>query len=675
EYKFVVNGGTWVADPDNPRRGGDFDNSVIDVAGDGSLVADVSTATAAPVGPPSGTPVVSNTTLHSKVHIGGYFRMLMRGNSDADGDSRLRLTRPEDQFNLDVTANLSEKLWGSLRLQLRTGEGGSNEINAELYKAQSNFIDDDFAVKAYYNEEVFATDEPLELLGHRDLRGTIREEHREFGQGTQGVVLNMTPFDSDLTILYADTFDEDIFNPREPTILDPSKDGLNQTTGTDILVGRVTRNFGDTQLGLTYRGEYSDWWVNFTSEQNLPYPDELLEHRADQERDQDSDRSDNFEIANDRHVAALDVVRTLPSEIEARLSGAWGTYDARWSLGNNETIQGTDFVNGPVDIPIGDEQLWRGMLEVERQFGGLKARVRQGLDYGEGMEADETFITFRTTPGSMISDRDIFADSGLVTQYNDVNGSDGVDILRLGPRPERTSIISEVDLQYRRPGWKAALELDRTQDDLKYASFFGGEPMSLDRWMWRASPRVAWHPFEDEEHFLGVEAELVQHEDWPRELQQQGALSDPSPTPGQGAGSLLRLDSTEILLRGLVPAGRLRGKGLAFNFDLRWIGFDGPEGLMDANDNRINLNNDYFSAFAALVWTPAEAVRVHVGYGVDPTFYDVLSPEGWPNGRQQFRDEFLIEQRLDPYYAPNILLAERALAERRQFVINALVRF
>lgn len=673
QYKFVVDGGTWVTDPDNPRTGGDFGNSVVEVGADGGLPAPaVETRPAVP----SGTPSVSNTPLHSRVHIGGFFRMEMEGASDAEGDARLRLDRPDDQFNLDVTANLSDDLWGSLRLKLETGEGGANEIATELYKAQSNFIDEDFQVKAYYNEEVYSSDEPFELLGHLDLRGTVREEHRDFGQGTQGVLLTMQPFDSDLTVLYADTFDEDIFNPEEPTLLDPDKAGLNQSTGTDVLLGRLTRQLGEkTRLGVTYRGEFSDWWVNFTSEANATYPDELVAHREAQVRDRDSDKSDNFELANDHHTAALDATYELREDTRLRAAGGWGWYDARWSLGNREEIQGTGFVNGPVDINIGNETEWRGELEVANQFRGLRSRISHEIRTSEGMDAGENFVTFRTTPGSMLSDRDIFADTGIITSYDDVNGSDGVDILRLGSRPMRTNHITEIDLGYDLDDVELVLELDRTRDNLGYESFFGGASKDLDRWSWRASPRLAWRPFESSEHFVGVEAEVVRYEDWDRDLQEQGALAPSSPSPGQGGGSLLRLDNTELLFRGLLPAGQFKGRGLSFHFDLRWIQYDGPEGLTDADDNVLDLSGDFFASYAALVWKPAEAVQVHVGYGVDPTFYDVISPEGWPNGRQQFRDAFLIEQRLDPYYGPNILLAEEALQDRRQFVINALVRF
>lgn len=669
EYKFVVDGGTWVADPDNPVTGGDFDNSIIEVASDGSIEE---TQPARPA-VPSGTPVLSNTPLHGKVFVGGFFRMLMRGRTEAEGDGRLRVQRPEDQFNLDVVANLNEKIYGSVRLQVRTGEGGANELSTELYKAQTNFMEEQFQVKAYYNDEVYRSQEPLELLGHIDLRGTIVEEERPFGQGQQGVLLEMQPFGGELDFLYSDTFDRDIFNRSEPTVLDPRKDGLNQNTGTDIMFGRWSRRVLGGRVGLSYRGEFSDWWVNFTKQEN-PYPDELVAHREAQDRPNDDDLSDNFELTNDTQFGALDVQWPLPEGLDLAASAGYGWYESRWDLGNRETVQGQGYVNGDVDIPIGNQQLYRGKLGLSGERSGLRVRVTHELDYQAGMDAGENQVVYRTQPGSTIEDRDQFVSQDIRQKYQDVNGTDALDVLRLGPAPERMSHITEVTTGYDWQDLSFVLEFDRIRDNLDYADFNGMGPASLDRWRFRTSPRVRWQPFDEEHLHVSLLGELMRWSN-PDELDQIAADNTDPALPAQGYGSLLGVETDELILQGRVPADAVLRVPLDLRFDVRWIRYDGPDGLRDADGEEIDLDESFLDLFGALVYQPVENVEVQLGMGVDPTFYDVISPQGWPNGRQQFRDQYLVDQRLDPYNPINVLQAEEELEDRLQFVINALVSF
>ncbi len=670
EYKFVVNGGTWVADPDNPLTGGDFGNSLINVGADGKAAAP---GAAAKPSLPSGTPSVSNTPLHSKVYMGGFFRMLMKSRTKADGDTRLRVQRPEDQFNLDVTANLNQKVWGTLRLQVRTGAGGANELTTDLYKAQSNFEEDNFQVKAFYNDEVFNSDEPLELLGHIDLRGTITEEHRPFGQGLQGAILRMQPFGGQLEILYADTYDRDIFNRSEPTIADPRKDGLNQNTGTDVVFGRWSRQVGSSLFGFSYRGEFSDWWVNFTKQEN-PYPTEVSDHRDAQVRPNDDDKSDNFELANDRQFGAIDLTLPLPEDLTLQASGGYGWYSARWDLGNREDVQGQGFVNGKVDLPIGNQQFYRTKVVLSGDRSGLRARASHEINYELGMDAGENQIVYRTQPGSTIEDRDRFVVQDIRQIYQDVNGVDALDVLRLGPAPQALTHRTEIDLSYDWHDWTVDLEFDRIRDNLNFVDFSGNGPATLNRWRWRTSPRLHWKPFQKERYHLSLLSEFLRTNN-PSVFDAVGAANTQPALPAQGYGSFVGMESNEIIFQGLVPAERFLGASLDLRFDLRFISYNGPDNLSDSNGQPLDLDRDFVAYYAALVYRPIERVHVEVGVGVDPTFYDVITPEGWGNGRQQFRDDYLVQQRLDPYNPINVLDAEQELEDRVQLSINALITF
>jgi hypothetical protein len=680
EYKFVVNDGTWVADPDNPRTGGDFDNSLLDVNPTGTIAQGQGAVI------PSGTPVISNNPLNSKVYLGGFFRFVMPADDNSVGDARLRLRRPQDQFNFDVTANLSEKLWASTRLQIKTDREGANELPMDLYKAQGNFIDDKWAIQAYYNEEAYTSDDLFRLIGYRDLRGTIAVEERPFGQGTQGLVFTTKPWSTDLSILYSDTYDEDIFNPDLPTHLSPTKVGLNQSTGTDVLGVRWTKDIRSSRVGATYRGILSDWWVNFTKDSNLPLPPELEEYNANQIRSRESDKSDNFELSNDFHTFTGDVEGKLGG-LDLGAGGGYTWYESRWAVGNHEKMRGTSWIDGKVDIPIGNQGGYLGKALVGWESTNFTAKVTHEYRFADGMDPGENSAAYWTHPGLMMSPMDEFAVTDIVSTYQDVNGSDAVDVMRMTSRPELNGNLTELDLGLHVRDVSLEFELDRRHDRLGYSSFWGdGAPADLRRAGWRTSPRLIWRPFSTGEHYFALETELLTFDDSkaldeaaankPYRQALEGEDKTGLRTPIHGYGHLIRMDSAEIILRGLVPMGNLRGRTLSFEFNLRWMDYDGPSGLTDYHTGEpLDLSGTYFDPWAALVWKPADPVRVLLGFGVDPTFYDVITPEGWPNGRQAFRDDYLLEQGRDPYHPVNILEAEQVLEDRTQIVINAFVKF
>lgn len=672
EYKFVVDGSTWVNDPDNPLTGGEYGNSVLELA-PGGTVQDPSATRPARPSQPSGTPSASNTPVNSRVYIGGWFRMLMEGRTGADGDARLRLQRPEDQFNLDVTANLNRNLWGSLRLQVETGEGGANELGTELYKAQSNLQTDGFAVKAYYNEEAWASRDVLGLLGTGDLRGTIEVERLPFGQGTQGVVLQTDAWGNDLSLLYSDTYDEDILNPSEPTVLQPRKEGLNQNTGTDMLGLRLSRPWRDGELGLSYRGEYSDWWINFNSQENNTPPE--LQAHLDADPRAENQKSDNFELANDEHFVALDLAHPLPSGLVGRIAAGWGWYSARWSLGNREDVQGDGAVNGEVDIPVGSENLWRGLAGLDWQREGWSLSAEHEWQHGEGMSAGENRVAYRTTPGPILRDHERFALNGITSRYNDVNGADAVDVVRLGPTPRRFDNTTRVGGEYRAGAFELQLRVERQAEALSYSEFFGGGAAGLDRARTSFAPSIHWRPFDAPRHYLGLVGQVLRHDD-PDELALAGFEAEASPQPYQGNGHLLRLQQDELLLVGRLPTGLdIEGTPLDLRLDLRVAEYSSQDGLVDGDGEPVDLGGSFFNAFAALSYYVTESIELQLGYGVDPVYYDVIDARGWPNGRQMFRDQWLVEQRLDPWNPANILRAESELEDRNQVVINALVTF
>ncbi|HKI82936.1 MAG TPA: isoamylase early set domain-containing protein [Candidatus Krumholzibacteria bacterium] len=689
-YKFVINGGTWVTDPGNPRTGGDYGNSLIDIDAQGKIV--VSTTKAAPV--PSGTPVISNNTLNSKVYLGGFFRAIMPATSDVPGDVRLRFEHPDDQYNFDVTANLNQKLWASVRLQVRTGQGqgNPNELTTELYKAQANFLEDKWSVQANYNEECFSTDDPFHLLGHEDLRGTIRHENRKFGQGTQGVVFRMNLVGGDLGLSYSDTYDEDIFAPRLPDENTVGTKGFDRRTGTDVVGLRYTRPVGKTKMGVTYRGLLSDWWVNFTNANNT-LPDYLKQHQEDQMAAgrEEKNVSDNYELANDFHVVAADVESPIVGDFGGVLALAYSWYDARWDLGNREDVQGDFYDDGKVDYSIGNERGLRGKFALDYHHEGLSSRVSYEYQYTQGMDAGEEYITYRTQPGTMVADMDRFAPNEVMGSYVEVNGLNGVDILMTGPTPERSSHDLRWAVGWQKSDWNLDFLLGRERENLGYVDFFSTGAAAFDRTAWRISPRVSWHPFENARWYLGMDSQLLNYDD-PRPMQDVGAASylnfDSAQNIGnplQAQGYFARMDQKELILKAKLPLFSAGDDGFGVRINLRYINYDGPDGVtirrLDSDaeggvsESVVGLNGDFFSSYVGLVWEPSDPVSIQLGFGVDPDYYFVIDPQGWPNGRQQFRERYLQEMGFDRYHPYNILQAEQQLEDRTQIVINAFVRF
>lgn len=668
EYKFVVNGGTWVADPDNPVVGGDYGNSIVEVNASGAIVS--STGVRSTPAQPSGTAALSNTPLHSRVVLGGFFRLLMESTDNQPGDSRLRVDRPQDQFNLDVTANLNESIWGSARLQVRTDAGDFNRIGSSLYKAQANFDADDFRVSAFYNEEAYSSDDPLGLFAGGDLRGTIQRERRPFGQGRQGAILRLSPWGTEFAFMYADTYDEDIFGPED----------ANRDTGTDVLGARWTAPIGRGRVGLSYRGVMSAWWVNMDATGNTT-PDEIQDF-LDNRTELPNEDEDWFELSNQDHQGEVDVAWPFAGDFTATAALGYGWYEAKWDVFNKGSIKGSGQTNGPVDFTVGNEQRYRGIAALRYEKAAYSLSAAQEWLHGLGMDAGEQAAAYRTQPASLVGDADSYALNGIDQVYTRPNGNDDLAIFLLGPTPERTILRTHLAGSYRWREFDLGLEFTRTKDDLTYAEFFGtGMEADLERFAFRTAPRVTYRPFEDERHHLTLLGEILQYSD-PGALRDQGfaALANPD-VPQTGYGHLFRIPSTELILEGRVPTPEFVRYPLDLRFDLRYMDYRGDDvtiSIFDPNGTQIGEVTDadnFFDPFLAVVYSPAPSVEIEVGYGVDPRFYDVITAEGWGNGRHRFRENFLRGGGVDPFHPLTHLVAEQELEDRNQIVINALLKF
>ncbi|MFH1865191.1 MAG: isoamylase early set domain-containing protein, partial [Candidatus Eisenbacteria bacterium] len=217
EYKFVVNGSEWIADPENPKVVGDYGNSGITVNDDGEPVHG-GTADA-----------ISNTTANSRVMLNGWYRATYDTQSDVPSDPRWRLDRPAHEVYLQVNPTVTSVATGSATLYLSTGTGNYKEVSIDLYSGWARLEGGPFSVTGFYNEELVQYDNPLETVGHINLGGTIPEEHIPFGRGAQGIMLDTEFWDVTLSMIYANVYDYYIMN--DPSVYD--------NTETDLVAARL----------------------------------------------------------------------------------------------------------------------------------------------------------------------------------------------------------------------------------------------------------------------------------------------------------------------------------------------------------------------------------------------------------------------------------------------------
>jgi len=184
EYKFVVDG-QWIADPANTVTVGEYGNSALTVASDGTLMAMQAT---------------SNTALSPKLWIGGRLIGLYLSEQNSLRGDRYELRRPRLDLDLDIRARINEELEAHVLANI-----GNEAENVELYQTRANFdrgsltLDNPaIFLKAWDNEAVGVWDDPLHLVGD------IGIYHHQFGYETVGAKVRKRLADFDGELIYAD---------------------------------------------------------------------------------------------------------------------------------------------------------------------------------------------------------------------------------------------------------------------------------------------------------------------------------------------------------------------------------------------------------------------------------------------------------------------------------------
>jgi len=629
EYKFVVNGSEWIADPGNPVIVGDYGNSGLTIDEDGEIV--VAGATAA----------VSNTTANSRVRLTGWYRAIYDSESDVPRDPRWRLNRPQHEFYISVDPTVNDRVKGSATLRMATGSGDIKEVHADVYSGHLLLKGGPFTAKGWYNEEVVQFDNPLEFLGHTDLAGTIPEEHIAFGRGAQGVNFTTDFWDFRLTGVYASRYDYDTRN--NPAIYD--------NTDTDLRAARLKRPVGPVDLGVTYVAHVDGWWIDWTGDNYSP---DLEEYIAES-----GSTSDWFELSNTEQLVGVDASMPFADDaVNARVEYASYSYEGLFDVGNKEKVEGEDYSNGAIDVPFGTADGWaaRGVVDVGL-FEPLTMSLEATRFVLDGMSADEEFVAFSGPSwwdwAGQTSQTSVFP-GYAVREYTEVR-FDGSPLVATvyGPLPDYETLALEFDAGLRFGIFDIGLEYDRSTfegsfiDTLDWLMGDGDFDGSTNRLAGRASAEIVPDRLQ-----VGLSFESMSHE------------LDVSDSLASGAGWTDPLDTVEVILDGRLGVW----EDWSVVGDFRMITYrDVPQAT--ARDSAVD-DELFFSPYLALVYEPRPNVQLRLSYGVDPTNYVDTPVEGRPDGRERWRREYLWD-----HSEHNVIDAEEALEDARTIGIMAVILF
>lgn len=632
EYKYIVNGSEWVADPENPKVVGDYGNSQITIDEQGEPLIEA-----------AGVPI-SNTALNSRVSIDGWYRATYATVTEVDGDSKWRLSRPGHEFYFSVNPTVNDLVSGAAMLHMATGAGDMKEITADIYSGHIAFTGGPFEILGYYNEDRVRFDNTIEMVGDLDLPGTIPEEHIAFGRGTQGVVLDADPWGIDLEAVYANVYDYDYRN--DPETFD--------NADTDLLAARLKRPVGPVVLGATYVSWRDGWGIEWTGSNESAQIDSFLSTT--------SSASDSFGLARNDQWLGFDVQwPETPGRVSVHSEYALYSFDNRWDYGNKERGEAT--TAGGIDIPIGDTQGWLSRT-VLRAAPLQLIDVALTVDIGriEGMSEGEEYVAFGASPWmgefSVYDELEMYP----IRQYTEVrydNSPMAVGVY--GPLPQIGLNGLEVDLGFSLGIFDLGAEYDQKNYDIEMVGAMA-DTIGFDSWA-GSERRIAGRMR------VGIFAEKTWLEFCGESMRYDDDHSDRALwTP---------YDTIEAIARARVAVV----DDVAVVADVRWITYrDVPSTTSSSGSERATEREDetFFAPYVALSYSPRENIELRVGYGVDPTNYTDTAVQGRPDGRERWRDEYRWSHefaRDRDGIRDGIIAAERALEDARTIGLMAVISF
>lgn len=626
EYKFVVNGSDWMADPDNPKVVGDYGNSEIELDEEGNPVVRGLTT------------VISNTPVNARVLITGWFRGTYSARKGALGDVRWRGDRPRNEMYVSVNPTIASDVKGSVTMKIDSGEGDIREVQADLYAARLAYTSHYFDMTGFHNEETVGFDDPMRALGGRDLPGTLWDDDVDFGRGTQGLIGDFRFLGLDARAMYANTYDSDIYN--SPIWFDYDEGSFStvsryDNTDTDMIGVRAKRKVFGATLGGTFVAERNGWWVGFDEQEEPPV---IREYRTET-----GDSSSNwFEAGTQSTFLAFDLEVEPNDWISVFGEYGWTSYDAEWDAGNQVRKQGDIFVDGEIDVPVGDEKGTRLALGFDLAQGPFGARFTYEKQDFDGMERDEAYISNYGLP---LEDPDtpllpLYGPAYLAQEtyrntYASVNANEAFVIFEHPGLPERRAGIGRLDITGKLRGLDLGLGLDIADREWIFS-----DPLLEDSQLTQASvrPSLAGSLFGEKLAFD------IMYEDSEDNLH---------------ARMPYVFDRNTLLMKWELDLA----KDWLLYYNLRRVSYAWEE-------NGGTEDETYFNLHCAVVWSPIPRVEIRLGYGVNPLYYRDQPVEGREIGRERWMTSYLW---LNP--TTSLMDAEEALNDIDMISLMGVIAF
>ena len=631
EYKFVVNGGTWMADPENPRVVGDYGNSGITINEDGEPELQKAAG---------GIALISNTPVNSRVLINGWYRGTFITRKDVLGDVRWRFTRPRHEMYVGIDPTVGQNVRGSGTIRIDSGVGDIREIRADFYQGWLDFKSGMFGVTGYYNEELIAYDNPLQSVGHIDLLGTMWEDGIDFGRGTQGLILDLWLGPTDSRIFYSNTYEKDIYNNLVRWTYNPETEDYDavvryDNTGTDLLGLRTKFGVAAADFGVTFISERNGWWVGFEEENE---EDVYLDQYRSRTRD---DESTWFEAATSRWDLGADVKYTHGDWLSVFGEVATNSYWNGWDAANRVRKQGDQLVDGAIDVTSGEEGGYRfkAGLEADRGRYGFSASYERAAF--SGMDAENLYVTSEQIPFEDIDTGiwpyygpPLLEESTYVRTYVNINSVDEFYIYQHDPLPERSGDRARIDLWGTGLGQDFGIQFEILDSEWKSPIT---ETTSYNTWL-KIIPYVRGRLFGER---LGYD------------------LAYRSTGNNLHGRMPSEFDLGEMIVKGDVGLG----KNWYVYYNFRWAYYNWMDGGEAQSEGFLNPH-------LAFVWDPIPNVEIRLGWGVNPLYYIDTPVEGREIGRERWRTSYMW---VNPHQS--LIMAEREMDSIKMLSLMGVISF
>lgn len=596
EYKFVINGSTWMADPDNPKVVGEYGNSEIEIDAQGNPVIR------------GFVQMISNTTANPRVMITGWLRGTYTTRRNVLGDLRWRLARPSHEAYVAFNPTIGDDVKGSATIRIDSSQGDIRKITADLYSGWLKYKSNRFDITAYHNAEIVTFGDPFGLIGDEDLPGTPWKDGIDFGRGTQGLLMDLTVGGASVKAIYSNTFDANVYNSDLRWKYDPASKSYTSSDrydnlGTDVTGIRAEKRLFGVSTGFTLRMLRNGWWVGF---EDKPLSDALKRY---QEQSGDN-RSYWFEMGTSQIDWGFDFDWKLMSGLGIFGGYLWNSYSAGWDAGNRVRKEGDNFVDGKIDVPVGDADGKRFKVGIKGSVGAIDLGFTYSRARMAGMDSGEVYVTADQLPiedaESKLIDLYGLPIVGLqryLTTYGNVFNIPQFTIYELDPLPKRNFDEFEISLKTKIASIDLRLVTQIANRKWDYQSYGDSSFVDFDQNYLKLLPMLSGISFEDRLNWKVIFASTREN------------LSTRMPTA---------FDTKEVIFAWNFKVSDT----WSLDWNSRWIRYEWDQ----EGANRESFYNSYM----AVSWKPVRNVGLRIGFGLDPFYYKDMPVEGREIGRERW---------------------------------------